>query len=178
MKRRPPPSPASSISSDERRREAFCRALVSETHPPPPKRERTRGTKPPRAPSPHPRPKEHSTTQHAVRSRVAELLDSYLDRTIGPAAEEDELSPQKEHESDNKIVAGSGVSTETEGDAEGFRLFVESRPGSICVGDGKKRRLDIVQNEPDSDTDDEEKRRLQSVVVDVNPPATGQPPTH
>lgn len=172
MKRRPPPSPASSVSSDDRRREALCRSLLTETHPPPLKRERTRGTKPPRAPSPLPRiiTPEREKGGEEVKHKVARLLDSYLDRTIGPAADDDDDHHHHHHQHDVAVEedkkGGSVVSVETEEDDAGFRLFADSKPGTLLM---HPKTPNKEKEQESSDEDEEERQRLQSVVVDVKP---------
>lgn len=106
-----------------------------------------------------------------MRTRVAKLLDSYLDRTIGAAADEEDDNLGA---GDGKVMM-SGVSTETEED-EGFRLFVDSRPGSIVVGEGKKRKVEVEvdvtkKEESDSEAEEEERKKIESVVVEVEPPS-------
>lgn len=104
-----------------------------------------------------------------MRTKVAKLLDSYLDRTIGAASADEEDDNQDAKEA--KIMT-SGVSTETE-EEEGFRLFVDSKPGSIVVGEGKKRKVETGvrrEEESDSESEEEERKKIESVVVEVKPP--------
>lgn len=109
-----------------------------------------------------------------MRTKVAKLLDSYLDRTIGAASadeEDDNLGA-----AEGKIMM-SGVSTETE-EEEGFRLFVDSRPGSILVGEGKKRKVEMDvrrEEESESESEEEERKKIESVVVEVKPPPESSP---
>lgn len=115
-----------------------------------------------------------------MRGKVAKLLDSYLDRTIGAAADDDDQCDADVE--DVPRQASSVASTEPEGEQadEVFRLFADSKPGSVKVkpdgGASKKRRVEekkpVDLSDSDSEEEEDHMRRLESVVVDIKPPET------
>ncbi|KAI0564599.1 GATA zinc finger domain containing protein [Gracilaria domingensis] len=152
----PPPSPSSASSDDER---------------PPLKRGRSRTTrrKPPRVPSHSPSPSPHAAPPppqtRQLTARVAHLLDSYLESTLG--ADVDKSPPvtpshPEQHASPTQIPFAS---LRAPAAVEHFRLFKDSQPGVIGRRHRDKRRR-LPDSDSSSDEEDAQRmQRLRSVVV-------------
>lgn len=182
---------------------------VPTTHPRSGKRERSRQGKPPRGPSPSPSPllsrrNSYSSTAPAsspvaaasVQNRVAKLLESYLEKTLGVPSSNADARQDKKNTSpatdtpseptDSPIPPTNPDSQQADAAAH-FRLFADSTPGTLHVSAERasrrvRKKLRAEGGEPsappvDSDSSTEEDgenhmERLRSVVVSVQPPST------
>ena len=102
---------------------------------------------------------------------MAQLLDSYLEKTLGGV--EDEEKVKKENGENGADVPYASLRSPAA--VEHFRLFRDSRPGRIGLASKRRRLPDVEEGEEESSSDEERLERVRSVVVDAPAPVEKKP---